>query len=205
MTQATDEELEELAMEIAMSPIINEFCRANPRYGVLVYNYLFGQKRIQLTDREQPDSDAPEGHGSIIRLLDTYNPGTLKRVVEAILEADDPPTYCMSFARPWNTDFIGDRIRLDNKPGDRPERVEAFSPMDAPIDKLLYVRCEGDDETDLPRTAVKRLEADPESDGYVYFFWPIDFPGGEGDEPLFNEETGKSSVVECYVVREGAS
>lgn len=41
----------------------------NPRYTVLVQNYAYGQYRVQLTDRELPDPDAPPGHGSIVRAL----------------------------------------------------------------------------------------------------------------------------------------
>ncbi len=185
-------------------PLINEFCKGNDRYGVLVYGYLFGQYRIQLTDRQRPEYGAPDGHGSIVQLLDTYDPLKLIMVVRAILNADDPLALCESKARPWNTNFVGDRIRLDNKPEDRPERVTRTTPIDAPIDEAVYVRCEGDGDMVIPRLAVKRIEANPQGDGYVFSFYEIDLQDGERDEPLFNEETGKSSVVECYVVNEEA-
>ena len=85
------------------------------RHTVLVYAYLFGQIRMRLTDKERPDSTAPEGHGSIVRELDTYKLETAVGTIAAIMAADDAAAYCESLARPWNTAFEGDRIRLDNE------------------------------------------------------------------------------------------
>jgi len=39
----------------------------NGRYGVLAYVYTFGQLRLKITDSEVSDSDAPIGHGAIVR------------------------------------------------------------------------------------------------------------------------------------------
>jgi hypothetical protein len=53
----------------------------NPRFTVLVRPYLFGQFRIQICDRAQPDPHAPEW-GSIVRELYTYyNREVLARII----------------------------------------------------------------------------------------------------------------------------
>lgn len=54
--------------EIYHLKISNEEMKCD-RHTILVENYMFGQYRIRLTDLTQPDSYAPEGHGSIVREL----------------------------------------------------------------------------------------------------------------------------------------
>lgn len=92
---------------------------ANPRYSILVWPYAFGQYRIQLTDTTRQAPFAPAGHGEIIRELCTYSPETMKQVVAELRQAGDPESVCQSLARPWNCEYIGGRIRLDNTKEDR--------------------------------------------------------------------------------------
>lgn len=93
----------------------------NPDYTVLVHGYFLGQFRIQLTDRTLPAPGAPEGHGDIVRELCTYKPEIMEQTLAELAAAADPPSYCESKARPWNCEYPGGRIRLDNVPGDRIE------------------------------------------------------------------------------------
>ncbi len=39
------------------------------RYGLLVQNYMFNQKRIQITDIRMRDPLMPDGHGAIVQEL----------------------------------------------------------------------------------------------------------------------------------------
>ncbi len=49
----------------------------------------------------------------------------------------------------------------------------------------------------VPIMATKRMEDDPTTDGYCYFFWATDANGNEDDsEPLIDGD-GFSSVVKC--------
>ncbi len=88
---------------------------SHPRYTLIVRPYLCGQYRLQLCDREQPDPYAPEGHGAIVRECCTYRRQVMARTVSELAGADDPVAYLESLARPWNTEFPGDRIRLDSE------------------------------------------------------------------------------------------
>lgn len=94
---------------------------ANPKYSILVHSYLGGQFRIQLTRVDLPDSYAPEGHGTIVREMCTYHRTTALAVVADLGGSDDPEKTARGYARPWNCESPGGRIRLDNKPEDRPD------------------------------------------------------------------------------------
>lgn len=87
----------------------------NPRFTVLVRPYAFGQFRIQICDRAQPDPHAPYGCGSIVRELCTYRRETCSRVVFDISQSVDPPATARTYEQPWNCEGKGDRIRLDNE------------------------------------------------------------------------------------------
>lgn len=87
---------------------------------------LLGQWRIVLCERPRgPAGDGFEewqGHGSIVRQCCTYDVVTAVLTLAAIVAAEDPDAYLESLARPWNCDYPGGRIRLDNLP---PWRVAA--------------------------------------------------------------------------------
>jgi hypothetical protein len=85
----------------------------NPRYTVLVYHYLFGQYRIQLTDRELADSASPAGHGSVVQELCTYRSPKLSEVVAHLRYAKEPLEVARSWATLANCEREGGRIRLD--------------------------------------------------------------------------------------------
>ena len=94
---------------------------ANESYTVLVRIFLFGQYRIQLTCLDQPDPYAPIGHGSIVRELDSYDQTQAILTCLRLRESEDPEAYCESLAKPFNCEYPGGRIRLDNTPDSRPE------------------------------------------------------------------------------------
>lgn len=109
----------------------------NKDYSVIVQPYMFGQFRIQLTKVTDPDPFAPEGHGSIVRELDTYKPETASWCMMELSEAEDPERWCIEQERDWNCEFSGDgplhgdRIRLDNTPESNPHgkcRPQLFKP-----------------------------------------------------------------------------
>src|SRR5947209_15029468 len=84
----------------------------NPRFTILVQHYLLGQFRIQLTDRDWPDRTAPAGHGSIVQEMCTYRSAKLAEVITLLRRSPDPLTLARSWARPFNCDVDGGRIRL---------------------------------------------------------------------------------------------
>lgn len=96
----------------------------NRRYTVLLRRYLARQLRIQVTDLDRPDNSAPAGHGSIVRELCTYRPDTAVAVILNLVTAIDPEEIAQRYARPWNCEGPGLRIRLDNRSEDRPELIE---------------------------------------------------------------------------------
>jgi len=86
----------------------------NPMYTIIVYLYMLGQYRIQVTELGRPDVHAPPGHGSICRLLCTYDWRTLVRVVDKLRDSDKILEKVDSYRRPWNSEGPYDRVRLDN-------------------------------------------------------------------------------------------
>jgi hypothetical protein len=92
----------------------------NPRFTILVYHYLLGQFRIQITDTELQDETAPEGHGSIVQEMCTYRTRKLAEVITLLRYSPDPLQLARTWAKPFNCDFHGGRIKLDNQPSDRP-------------------------------------------------------------------------------------
>ena len=87
---------------------------ASDHHTFYVEPYAFGQYRIRITDLRQPDYYAPKGHGSIVQELWTYNVETYTRVVEELKQAKDVLGYVETLRKPWNSEFPGDRVRLDN-------------------------------------------------------------------------------------------
>lgn len=79
-----------------------------------------GGWRIHVCQRT-PGCDLWNGHGDIVRVLDTDSADNFLRVIVDLSETDDPPALLKALEHPCNTDFPGDKIRLDNKPGDRVE------------------------------------------------------------------------------------
>ena len=101
---------------------------ANENYTIIVRLYMFGQFRIQLTDRRKIDHFAPEGHGGIVRELDTYKAEVAAKTMLDLSEAEEPEKYCVSLERDWNCEYsgdgplAGDRIRLDETSESNPYR-----------------------------------------------------------------------------------
>lgn len=98
----------------SMLPLYSETNLTNPDYTILVYPYAFGQYRIKLTSKLQPDTYAPLGHGAIVRECDTYSYEKAKETIDKMKEAIDPKQYLNRLANHKNTEYEGDRIRLDN-------------------------------------------------------------------------------------------
>lgn len=94
---------------------------SNDEYSILIRPYAFGQYRIQLTNVTRPALGAPEGHGDIVREMCTYKADTMREVTKGLAAAGDPEAYCETLVRPYNCEYKGGRIRLDNRPDDRPE------------------------------------------------------------------------------------
>jgi len=87
----------------------------NPQYSILVMPFTFGQFRIRLTDLLNPDAFAPPGHASIVQDMCTYKKQTAESVLEKLKTAEDPLKAARSYAKPWNCEYEGGRIRLDNE------------------------------------------------------------------------------------------
>jgi hypothetical protein len=100
----------------------------NKNYTVIARQYMFGQIRLHLTDVRKIDQFAPEGHGGIVRELDTYKTEVAAKTMLDLSEAEDPEKYCIGLERDWNCEFsgdgplAGDRIRLDETPESNPYR-----------------------------------------------------------------------------------
>lgn len=50
-----------------MDDFIDRTTLRSPNHTLIVRPYALGQYRIQLTRKDQPDTFAPPGHGSIVR------------------------------------------------------------------------------------------------------------------------------------------
>ena len=94
----------------------------NQRYTVLVYDYAFQQKRIQVTDIQKPDGDAPPGHGTIVKQLCTYHEDVAVSVVAKLQASEDPIECVESLRKPWNSEGPDDVVRLDTTEEDNPYR-----------------------------------------------------------------------------------
>lgn len=57
--------------DIVSKPLVNipPESTVSGRFGILVWNFAFGQFRIQITDSKRHDRFAEPGHGAIIRAL----------------------------------------------------------------------------------------------------------------------------------------
>jgi hypothetical protein len=102
-------------LDEATEPLLQFRCgeMTNQDYSILVYHYLLGQFRIQLTDCRQPDSNAPAGHGGIVQELCTYKHTTLAKVLTLLRHSKDPLQLALSWRSQSNCEGPGGRIRLD--------------------------------------------------------------------------------------------
>ena len=110
--------MDDMILDIRADQMVNKY------YTIGVQRYMMGQYRIQLCDLRVPDSYAPEGHGSIVQEMCTYRQPMLKSVVQKLRAAEDPLAVARGYAKPWNCEFEGGRIRLDTEP---PEGADAES------------------------------------------------------------------------------
>lgn len=96
-----------LGDDLDLKPLfdVSPLSMRNSDYHVEVWPYLLGQFRIMLMKAGTVD---------IVRQACTYQMDRMARVVVALVLSEDPPAYLESLARPWNCEFPGDRIRLDN-------------------------------------------------------------------------------------------
>ena len=107
------------ATEIEDETLLLDFTALRDRRRtILVRSFLAGQYRIQITDKTRPDAGAPEGHGEIVQELCTYRFGTLVDALGELRSADDAVVRARTWARPWNCEGEGGRIRLDNQPSE---------------------------------------------------------------------------------------
>lgn len=83
-------------------------------FRVEVWPYALGQYRIMLI---QGDEDV--AFPNVIRQMCTYSLLTAGLVVGKLMQAVDPVEFCKSLEKPWNCEYPGGRIRLDNTPEDR--------------------------------------------------------------------------------------
>lgn len=110
-----------LDQDCELTPLIEITTLRNPHYTILVWPFMYGQYRIQLTDKRQPDFFAPDGHGAIVQQLCTYSGPRFVETCVLLGTADDPLALARSWARPWNCESPGGRIRLDNEPREIPK------------------------------------------------------------------------------------
>lgn len=92
------------------------------RYVILIHRFAYGQFRIQLCDTLKPDY-GDEGAGQIVREMCTYDGGKAAEVLAELVTVDYPEKFCEAMATPWNCEYPGGRIRLDNTPESRPETI----------------------------------------------------------------------------------
>jgi hypothetical protein len=96
----------------------------NPRYSIIVYHYVMGQLRIQLTDLQKPDPDAPEGLGEIVKQLCTYHVNVALDLLAKLQASEDPIECVESMRTPWNSEGPDDVVRLDTTAADNPYRAK---------------------------------------------------------------------------------
>ncbi len=85
----------------------------------MVKSSSYGKYKIQLTDVERPSLNTPEGHGSILVELCTYEAFTMRRMLTILSHMDRPLKYINKIAKTWNTDLDNAKIsvNLDKKKG----------------------------------------------------------------------------------------
>ncbi len=83
----------------------------NERYEIFIVPYLLGQYRIQICDK----TNLVDGLPDIIREMCTYQEQTKTRVVKELVESEDPLIAAETYAKPYNCEGLGARIRLDNQ------------------------------------------------------------------------------------------
>jgi hypothetical protein len=100
-------------------PFIKATNLRHPRYCVMVYQFLLGQWRIMLCDKGAPDEGGLPG---IVREMCTYDADRMTATVVRLAQSTDPEALCNSWAKPWNCEGHGGRIRLDTTEQDNPYR-----------------------------------------------------------------------------------
>ncbi len=83
----------------------------NDRYEIFIVPYTFDQYRIQICDNTILVDDLP----NIIREMCTYQETTKIKVVKDLIESEDPLITADTYAKPYNCEGRGGRIRLDNQ------------------------------------------------------------------------------------------
>lgn len=83
----------------------------NKDYKVVARAFTFRQFRLQLLRKH-----FATGQFEIVREMCTYELMTAITMRDGICSCTRPEEYMESFARPWNCEVKGGRIRLDNKP-----------------------------------------------------------------------------------------
>lgn len=89
------------------------------RFTILVRQEMFQKLDILVCDARIEDPFAPKGHGSIHMRLDTYNPVTMMLMVAELTQSPNVELSVENKREIWSSDGPHDRIRLDNKIGDR--------------------------------------------------------------------------------------
>ena len=86
---------------------------AAPGYRLEVWPYLCSQYRIMLIKGLDGF-----GYPNVVRQMCTYKRETCVDVCVKLAVADDPEAYCRTeLEKPYNCEYPGGRIRLDNEPG----------------------------------------------------------------------------------------
>lgn len=91
----------------------------DPNRAVVIYPAFYGMLRICVCDKRFEGLGAPPGTGGIIRILETYNPLTASKVTITLRDAEDMEKAAEAYARPWNCEGPGGKIRLDTEEKDR--------------------------------------------------------------------------------------
>lgn len=105
--------------EFEVKPIAN-LIATGTGYRIEIWPYLFGQYRVMLIKGENRFGLGP----NVVRQMCTYAPEIAVKVCAKLVKSPNPEKFCRRLERPWNCEYPGGRIRLDNKPGEhRPVNV----------------------------------------------------------------------------------
>jgi hypothetical protein len=99
-----------------IKPLAQLPCFSANGYRIEVWPYTFGQYRIMLIKGSNPHLGGP----NVIRQMCTYQRGVCVQTCIDLLTTADPELYCRQLEKPWNCEYPGGRIRLDNTESDRP-------------------------------------------------------------------------------------
>lgn len=92
-------------------------------YHIEVWPYMLGQYRIMLIHGTDVS-----GFPHVTRQMCTYQRETAIDTMVKLSLAEDPEAFCRELEKPWNCEYPGGRIRLDNRPGDRMVTVTEDQP-----------------------------------------------------------------------------